>query len=95
MPVLLLVETLTGGSMVPKMTAPTKWVTNILFFVFSAYAAVYGVTFAYRLHHLANIVALWLVCLHFSTTPGFPLGALGRLFEKEADPGTTDIKKMP
>ena len=32
------------------------------------YAALYGVSFAYRLHHLANLVCAWLVLVHSSTS---------------------------
>ena len=95
MPFILLVETMTGGSMVPRMANSVKWITNILFFVLAVYAAVYGVTYAYRLHYLANIVALWLVILHFSVKPGFSLSAIGNLFEADNDLETADIKKRP
>jgi glycosylphosphatidylinositol deacylase len=64
LPFILLVETLTSGNMVPVMRN-FKWTTNILFFVLAVYAAVYGMTYAYRLHYIANIIALWLVLLHF------------------------------
>ena len=32
------------------------------------YAALYGVSFAYRLHHLANLICAWLVAVHWSTS---------------------------
>ena len=95
MPFIFLVETMTSGSMVPRMANQVKWITNVLFFVLAVYAAVYGVTYAYRLHYLANIVALWLVILHFSVKPGFSLRGIGSLFETDNDLETADVKKRP
>ncbi|KIW25327.1 uncharacterized protein PV07_08514 [Cladophialophora immunda] len=66
MPFILLVETLSSGKMVPSVRS-FRWATNLLFFVLAVYAALYGMTYAYRLHYIANIIALWLVLLHFST----------------------------
>jgi len=94
MPFIFLVETMTSGSMVPRMVNQVKWITNILLFVLAVYAAVYGVTYAYRLHYLANIVALWLVILHFSVK-GFSFNAIGNIFDTENDLGTADVKKRP
>ena len=65
MPFILLVETVSGGMMVPPLQK-FKWTTNLLFFALAVYSAVYGMTFAYRLHYIANIIALWLVLIHFS-----------------------------
>jgi len=65
MPFILLVETVSSGVMVPPLQK-LKWTTNLLFFALAVYAAVYGMTFAYRLHYIANIIALWLVLIHFS-----------------------------
>ena len=64
MPFILLVETLSSGVMVPQLRRG-RWATNMLFFVLAVYAALYGMTYAYRLHYIANIIALWLVVLHF------------------------------
>ena len=66
MPYLILVETLTCGKMIPRVTSRARYITNILFFVIAVYAAVYGVTYAYALHHLVNFVCAWLVAVHFS-----------------------------
>ena len=94
MPFIFLVETMTSGSMVPRMVNQVKWITNILLFVLAVYAAVYGVTYAYRLHYLANIVAFWFVILHFSVK-GFSFNAIGNIFDTENDLGTADVKKRP
>jgi len=64
-PFILLVETLSSGMMVPAVRS-FRWATNLLFFALAVYAALYGMTYAYRLHYIANIIALWLVLLHFS-----------------------------
>jgi GPI inositol-deacylase len=95
MPFIFLVETMTSGEMVvPRMVNQVKWITNILLFVLAVYAAVYGVTYAYRLHYLANIVAFWLVILHFSVK-GFCFNAIGSNFDTENNLGTADVKKRP
>jgi len=65
-PFILLVETLSSGMMVPSVRS-FRWATNLLFFALAVYAALYGMTYAYRLHYIANIIALWLVLLHFSS----------------------------
>ena len=65
-PFIVLVETLTTGAMVPRVKhGPVRWMTNLLFFVLAVYAAMFGMTYAYRLHHVSNILACWLVGLHF------------------------------
>ncbi|KAI9826262.1 MAG: GPI inositol deacylase [Phylliscum demangeonii] len=98
MPVLLLVETIACGNMIPRITTPyvllvLRWsasgrvalrapradpglcsaslrsVTQLLLIVFGGYAAVYGVSYAYTLHHLFNLVlAVWFLALHSSAT---------------------------
>ena len=73
MPFILLVETLSSGVMVPQLRRG-RWATNMLFFVLAVYAALYGMTYAYRLHYIANIIALWLVVLHFGVGSGQAMG---------------------
>ncbi|KAI5779242.1 PGAP1-like protein-domain-containing protein [Geopyxis carbonaria] len=68
MPFILLVETLTTGNMIPRVTNRIKHVTGFLLLGLAAYSAMYGVSYAYRLHHLVNILAAWFVVIHFSTT---------------------------
>ena len=101
MPFILLVETLTSGMMVPRVTSGLRWATNVLFFVLAVYAALFGMTYAYRLHHITNIVALWLVLLHFGANPGFSLGRVRTMLEGNEDYGSVsgggpvDEKKIP
>ena len=71
----------------------------MVFFVLAAYAAVYGVTYAYLLHHLVNIISAWLVAIHFSSgdvSLSFP--DLNQILEggvSEKEDGERDVKKRP
>ncbi|KAK2758383.1 GPI inositol deacylase [Arachnomyces sp. PD_36] len=101
MPFILLVQTLTNGTMIPRNTTRFRHFTSILFFFLAVYAAIYGVSYAYLLHHFVNIVAFWLVLIHFSTS-GFSLRNLkNRVMEGEdfgaerATAGGGHTKKMP
>ncbi|CAK7211512.1 GPI inositol deacylase [Sporothrix bragantina] len=64
MPFIVLVETLTTGRMVPRVTTRLKYVVSFLLFGLAIAAAVYGVSYAYMIHHLVNIVVAWLVIVH-------------------------------
>ena len=77
-PFVVLVETLSTGKMVPRITTRVRHFTRVLFFALSIYAAVYGVTYAYVLHIIVNIVCAWLSALHASTwaQKTWPLGGL-------------------
>ena len=66
-----------------------RHVVNLLFIGVATYAALYGVMYAYFLHHVVNIVAAWLVVLHFSVTP-FSLSTLTEMFDPPDEP-----KKQP
>ncbi|KAI0405014.1 GPI inositol-deacylase [Xylaria palmicola] len=66
LPFILLVENLTAGRMIPPVTSRLRHLTNILFFATAVYAAVYGVSYAYVLHHLVNLIAAWLVAIHYT-----------------------------
>lgn len=68
MPFIFLVETLSTGRMVPRVEFRMSLFTNVFLFSIGAYAAVYGVTYAYVLHHLANILCAWLVAVHFNAS---------------------------
>ncbi|MCJ1434984.1 GPI inositol deacylase [Xylographa pallens] len=92
MPFIVLVETLTGGTMIPRITTSFRHVTNILFFFLAMYAAIYGVTFAYQLHHLVNIACAWLVAVHFSAS-NLSLSGLTHMLEGDDEEG--DVKKRP
>ncbi|UNI22091.1 GPI inositol deacylase [Purpureocillium takamizusanense] len=83
MPFILLVENLTTGRMVPQIPSGLRHVTSILLFGTALCAAVYGVSHAYVLHYLVNVVAAWLVVLH-STSDSWSLTTLGAMFEEDA-----------
>lgn len=68
MPFILLVETLSTGRMIPRARSGVSLFTSVFLFAIGAYAAVYGVTYAYVLHHLANILCAWLVTIHFDVS---------------------------
>lgn len=80
MPFIVLVETLTAGKMVPRLASRLRHVTSVLLFGVAVYAAIYGVTFAYMIHHLVNLVAAWLVVVH-STKDSWSWTGWGTLFE--------------
>jgi pimeloyl-ACP methyl ester carboxylesterase len=84
MPFIILVETLTTGKMVPRVTSRLKYVTSVLFFGIALYAAVYGVSYAYMLHYLVNIVAAWLVIIHL-TADSWSISGLTALYEGNAE----------
>ncbi|KAF2401642.1 GPI inositol-deacylase-like protein [Trichodelitschia bisporula] len=69
MPYILLVETLSTGRMIPRLQTRLRNVTDLLLFVLAFSAAVYGVSYAYLLHHLVNILCMWFVIIHWSTSP--------------------------
>ena len=84
MPFILLVENLTTGKMIPQLTSGLRHLTSILLFGTALCAAVYGVSHAYVLHYLVNIVAAWLVVIH-STSDPWSLSGLGAMFEGNPD----------
>ncbi|KAG4026203.1 hypothetical protein MFRU_043g00090 [Monilinia fructicola] len=94
MPFILLVETLTSGKMVPRVTSRVRHVTSVLFFGISIYAAVYGVTYAYMLHYLVNLVAAWLVAIH-SSTSNWTLADVTTMFDPEINETTRKRGKSP
>jgi glycosylphosphatidylinositol deacylase len=91
-PFILLVETLSTGRMVPRVRPPLSMFTNVFLFAIGAYAAVYGVTYAYVLHHLANILCAWLVTIHFdvSETSSYVIASV-----MESESIESESKKLP
>ncbi|KAJ4377031.1 GPI inositol deacylase [Didymella sp. IMI 355093] len=94
MPFIFLVETLSTGRMVPRVQSRYSFLTNIFLFSIAAYAAVYGVTYAYVLHHLANILCAWLVAIHFDVQNITSKKAFG-MFETGTGRLNPDTKKRP
>ncbi len=64
MPFIILVEALTTGRMVPRVTSRLKYVISFLLFGVALASAVYGISYAYMIHHLVNAVVAWLVIIH-------------------------------
>lgn len=98
MPFILLVETMTSGTMIPRVPTRLKHVTSLLLFAIATYSAIYGVSYAYLLHHLANIFAAWLVCIYFFSN-GIPVRKLWRILEGDdfchTEEEGSHIKKKP
>jgi len=94
MPFILLVETLTSGKMVPRVSSRLRHLTSVFFFCIAIYAAVYGVTYAYMLHYLVNFVAAWLVAIHSSTST-WTLAGLSTMFEPEGNDNLRKRGKTP
>lgn len=63
-----------------------KHVTYMILFCLAGYSAVYGVTFAYLLHHVANIFSAWLVVLYL-VSGGFSIRRIFRILEGEDNTG--------
>ncbi|TGJ80396.1 hypothetical protein E0Z10_g8368 [Xylaria hypoxylon] len=82
LPFILLVENLTAGRMIPPVTSRLRHLTNVLFFATAVYAAIYGVTYAYVLHYLVNLIAAWLVAIH-STADSWAVAGIKSLFVEE------------
>ncbi|EFQ27557.1 hypothetical protein CGRA01v4_03083 [Colletotrichum graminicola] len=80
MPFILLVENLTTGKMVPRVSGRMRHLTSVLLFGTAIYAAIYGVSYAYMLHYLVNLIAAWLVVVH-STNDNWPLAGFSSIFE--------------
>ena len=54
-----------AGGMIPRLSSSLKHVTSIFLFGLGLYSALYGVTYAYRLHWYVDLVAAWFFALHF------------------------------
>lgn len=80
LPFIVLVETFTAGKMAPRLKSRLQYLTSALLFGVSIYAAIYGVTYGYRIHHLVNLVAAWLVVVH-STVDSWSWTDWSSLFE--------------
>jgi glycosylphosphatidylinositol deacylase len=93
MPFILLVETLSTGRMLPRVQSQYRVLTNVFLFSIAAYAAMYGVTYAYVLHHLANLLCAWLVAIHFDVS-SLSAKRISSMVETTMESGS-DVKKRP
>lgn len=75
-----------------------KHITSGLFFFLAVYAAIYGVTYAYLLHHIANFVVTWLVVLYLFGN-GLYIPSIDRITRlpdfADTDFSNGHIKKLP
>ena len=95
MPYLILVETLTAGRMIPRLTGTIwRYLTNTLFFVLAVFAAIYGVSYAYILHQFANIICAWLVVVHLWGNGGLDWRSMRVMLDNSED-NESDVKKQP
>ncbi|KAI1357856.1 PGAP1-like protein-domain-containing protein [Xylaria arbuscula] len=83
LPFILLVENLASGRMIPPVTSRLRHLTNVLFFATAVYAAVYGVSYAYVLHYLVDVIAAWLVAIH-STADSWAFAGIKSLLIEDA-----------
>ena len=89
MPFIILVETLTTGKMVPRVNSRFKHFTSVLLFGIALYAAIYGVSYAYMLHYLVNLVAAWLAIVHSTSDPWSVLSGIKHISCTLFDAGNT------
>ncbi|GAP93268.1 putative GPI inositol-deacylase [Rosellinia necatrix] len=82
LPFILIVENLAAGGMIPPLTSRLRHLTNILFFATAVYAAIYGVSYAYVLHYLVNLIAAWLVAIH-ATADSWAIVSIKSIFVEE------------
>ncbi|KAK4868259.1 hypothetical protein LT330_007457 [Penicillium expansum] len=97
MPFLILVETMTSGAMIPRITTRFRHVTSMIFFAIAIYSAIYGVSYAYLLHHLANLLAAWFVGIYLFGN-NFSPRRLWRIIDGDELPsetGSSHVKKKP
>lgn len=59
-----------------------KHITYILLLCLAGYSAVYGVSYAYLLHHVANIFSAWLVVIYL-VSGGFSVQRFIRILESD------------
>lgn len=94
MPFILLVETLTSGKMVPRVMGRMRVVVPSFFFFTAIYAAIYGVTYVYMLHHLVNMAVVMLVILHM-TGGTWSISRAGEVLNGTAEPERRKRGKTP
>lgn len=71
MPIILLVENMISGKMLPRSTqVKQQIVTKILLVYLIVYACLHGILNAYWLHHIVNIFALWLFIVYLQLLSG-------------------------
>ncbi|KAK9249585.1 PGAP1-like protein-domain-containing protein [Lipomyces tetrasporus] len=64
MPIVLLVERMITGKMIPRMTGRFQIITKILLIYLIIYACLHGILNAYWLHYIVNIFSFWLFIVY-------------------------------
>ncbi|OBT84659.1 hypothetical protein VE02_07076 [Pseudogymnoascus sp. 03VT05] len=93
-PFILLVETLTSGKMIPRVSNRLRYAMPSFFFFIAMYAAVYGVTYVYMLHHLVNIATFGLFVIH-SSCGTWSVAAVSDIFDSESSTERRKRGKTP
>ena len=65
----------------PKLQSLAHQATSVLFFAMAAYAAIYGVTYAYVLHYIVNVISAWLMVVYYASGSESGLKGMARLLE--------------
>lgn len=68
LPFILLIETAATGKMVPRLNSQLRYVTSTSLITLALFAAIYGVSYAYALHQVANLFCAWLVLVLWYTS---------------------------
>ena len=66
-PFILIVETGATGKMVPRVQSRIRYMTTAILLLLAFYAAIYGVSYAYALHQVADLFCGWLVLVLWFT----------------------------
>lgn len=80
--------------MVPRVMGRMRVVVPSFFFFIAIYAAVYGVTYVYMLHHLVNMAVVMLVILHM-TGGTWSISRAGEVLNGTAEPERRKRGKTP
>lgn len=80
---ILLVENMTTGKMIPRVTGRLRHITPALCIGTAFYAGIYGISYAYRLHHLVHLISTWLVLIYL-TSGSWSLTSLSAVFDDDA-----------
>ena len=80
--------------MIPRVNSWIRHITSMILFALAVGATVYGVSFAYLLHHGGNFLCVWLIGVHLSGSGGELGGVVRRLSAVGVGTGG-DEKKQP
>ena len=86
--------------MIPRLSGTWgRHVTDLSFFGLAVYAAVYGISYAYMLHHIVNGVCAWLVAVHVWGNGGVDFKGVRDVLEggasEEGDVKEAAVRNVP